>query len=184
MIATSIHGRLQVQSRARPQEMSKAKTQYHRKTEAEGKGETHKHPQEEGWPDGVRATHRLGAERSWSREEGWPVATGGSVPRPVPATGLEDTPGPPGGPARSSDVLQGMEESKHWGLTRQDMLCAQQPGRAGEAVEEGWWKQGDPVTPRAAGTPRGAPVCRGVGSRCQGRERHGEGGHRASYCHS
>ena len=63
MIATSIHSHLQVQSCARPQEISKAKTQYHRKTQAEGKGETHKHPQEERWPDGVRATHRLRAGR-------------------------------------------------------------------------------------------------------------------------
>ncbi|CAN0529952.1 unnamed protein product [Rangifer tarandus platyrhynchus] len=72
---------------------------------------------------------------------------------------LEDMPRPPGGPVRSSGVLQGMEESKHQGLTRQDMLCAQQPGRAGEAVQEGWWKQGDPVTPRtAAGGQAARPV--------------------------
>ena len=41
------------------------------------------------------------------------MRTSGSVPKPVPATGLEDMPGPPEGPARGSDVLQGTEESKH-----------------------------------------------------------------------
>lgn len=72
------------------------------------------------------------------------MGTSGSVPIPVPVTGLQDTPGPPEGPARSSDVLQGTEGSKHRRLTRQDTLCAQQAGRAGEGVEEAWWQQ---VTP-------------------------------------
>ena len=63
MIATSIHSSLQVQLHARPQEISKAKTQYHRKTETAGKGKTHKHPQEERWPERVRSRHRLRAER-------------------------------------------------------------------------------------------------------------------------
>lgn len=89
------------------------------------------------------------------------MGTGGSVPKPVPVTGLEAVPGPPEGPARGCDVLQGTEESEHRGLTRQDTLCAQQPGRAGEGVEEAWQKQGDPITPRAAaGTPR-RPGCAG-----------------------
>lgn len=184
VIATSIHSTLQVQSHARPQETSKAKTQYHRKTETTGKGKTHKHPREERWPERLRSRHRLGAERSWSPEEGWHVGTSGSVPTPVPVTGLQDTPGPPEGPARSSDVLQGTEGSKHRRLTRQDTLCAQQAGRAGEGVEEAWWQQ---VTPSLHSTSssrytEGAWLCRAVRSRCQGREWRGEGGHRASYC--